>query len=358
MIARNFVFQGCPQRVTFGTGTRHALGSELARLGITSVLIITGERQQEIAEQLRDSLTGLTSTVFAGARMHTPVETTETALALLSQQRINGLVAVGGGSSIGLMKALAHRTDLPQIALPTTYAGSEATDILGETVESRKVTRRDPRILPEVVIYDVDLTVSLPARASACSGLNALAHGVEAMYAHDGSPLTSLMARAGLSALAKALPVIAADPGDTTSRVEALYGAWLCGMVLRSTSMALHHKLCHVLGGTFGLPHAETHAIILPHAVAFNSKAAAEATDETARAIGTRNAARGIFDLGRQIGAPASLREIGMPNTGLDDAVDNALAQPYWNPRPLDREGVRGLLDDAWHGRPPRDWIL
>ena len=319
------------------------------------MLIVTGNRHHGVAYELRQSLADVTATVFTGARMHTPVETTEAALAVLSSGHIDGLVAVGGGSAIGLMKALAFRTDLHQVAVPTTYAGSEATDILGETVGGRKVTRRDPRILPEVVIYDADLTLDLPAGASVCSGMNALAHGVEAMYAQDGSPVVSLLARTGLSVLAKALPVIAADPSNANSRVEALYGAWLCAMVLRSTSMALHHKLCHVLGGTFGLPHAETHAVILPHAAAFNFRAVPEAMAEIARALETSSAPRGIFELGRQIGAPVSLRDIGMPQDGLNQAVDIAMAQPYWNPRPLDREGVYALLEDAWHGRPPED---
>ena len=355
MIPGNFVFQSSPQRVIFGNGTRRALNDELKKLGITSVLIVTGNRHHGVAYELRQSLADVTATVFTGARMHTPVETTEAALAVLSSRHIDGLLAVGGGSAIGLMKALAFRTDLPQVAVPTTYAGSEATDILGETVGGRKLTRRDPRILPELVIYDADLTLDLPAGASVCSGMNALAHGVEAMYAQDGSPVVSLLARTGLSVLAKALPVIAADPSNANSRVEALYGAWLCAMVLRSTSMALHHKLCHVLGGTFGLPHAETHAVILPHAAAFNFRAAPEAMAEIARALETSSAPRGIFELGRRIGAPVSLRDIGMPQDGLNQAVDIAMAQPCWNPRPLDREGVYALLEDAWHGRPPED---
>ena len=358
MIPRDFVLQASPQRVMFGTRTRFALRAELERLGITSVLIITGEQQSSVAEELRNSLSGFRVAVFSGARMHTPVETTESALTVLSRQPVAGLVAVGGGSAIGLMKALAYRKNLTQLAIPTTYAGSEATDILGETVEGRKVTRRDPKILPATVIYDVDLTLSLPPSASACSGMNALAHGVEAMYAQDGNPFISLVARAGIGALANALPAIATEPGDAASRFEALYGAWMCGTVLRSTSMALHHKLCHVLGGTFGLPHSETHAVVLPHVVAFNSKAAPETMAEIAYALGTTNAANGIFDLGRKIGTPASLKELGMPLEGLEDAVDAALSQPYWNPRPLDWGGIRTLLDDAWHGRPPRDSTL
>jgi alcohol dehydrogenase class IV len=180
---------------------------------------------------------------------------------------------------------------------------------------------------------------------------------VEATYAQDGNRFTLSMARDGLSALSKSLPVIAVDTEDSNARLDAMYGAWLCGMVLRSTSMGLHHKLCHVLGGRFGLPHAETHAVILPHAVAFNSKAAPAAMAEIAAALGSVTATGGIFDICQKVGAPTSLREIGMPEEGLEEVSNLALAHGYLNPRPIDHEGVRALVDDAWYGRPPREAV-
>jgi alcohol dehydrogenase class IV len=203
------------------------------------------------------------------------------------------------------------------------------------------------------VIYDVELTHSLPKGLSITSGLNAMAHAVEGLYAKDGNPVLSLIAEEGIRALGRALPVIARSPRDAGARSDALYGAWLCGMVLGSSSVAIHHKLCHVLGGTFDLPHAETHAIILPHAIAYNAPAAPEAIGRAARALGVEAAAPGLFDLAKAAGSPTALRDIGMPESGLDRAADLAVSDPYWNPRPIERKAIRALLDDAWNGRRP-----
>jgi alcohol dehydrogenase class IV len=181
---------------------------------------------------------------------------------------------VGGGSTTGLGKAIALATGLDQIVVPTTYAGSEMTPILGQTERGVKTTQRSPAILPEVVIYDVDLTLTLPPALTATSGLNAIAHAVEALYAQDRNPIVSLMAEEGIAALARSLPVLVDAASDLAARSDALYGAWLCGACLGAVGMALHHKLCHTLGGSFDLPHAETHAVVLPHAVAYNSAAA------------------------------------------------------------------------------------
>ena len=275
-------------------------------------------------------------------------------MAVVARERVDGLVAVGGGSTIGLAKAIALRTGLPQVAIPTTYAGSEMTDILGETEGGAKTTRRSEAVRPEAVIYDVELTRSLPPGLSATSGLNAIAHAAEALYARDGNPVIALMAEEGVRALAAALPAIVADPGDMAARGDALYGAWLCGLCLGSASMALHHKLAHVLGGSFDLPHAETHAVLLPHAVAYNAPAAPVAMARLAHALGGRNPALALFDLAGRLGAPRALRDIGMPEDGLDRAVEAAVANPYWNPRPLEAGALRALLADAWAGRPPR----
>jgi alcohol dehydrogenase class IV len=240
--------------------------------------------------------------------------------------------------------------------VPTTYAGSEMTDILGETEAGRKKTRRDRKIVPEVVVYDVDLTVTLPVALSVASGFNAIAHSVEGLYARDGNPILSLMAEEGIRALAAALPRLKERAEDPDARSDALYGAWLSGTVLAGTSMALHHKLCHVLGGSFDLPHAETHAVVLPYALAFNAPAVPEAVARIARAIGiadVADAAGRLHDIAGASGAPVSLAALGMPEAGIDKAAELAVADPYWNPRPFDRAAIRALLDDAWHGRRP-----
>jgi alcohol dehydrogenase class IV len=278
--------------------------------------------------------------------MHTPVAITERAMEVVRQLNIDGLVAIGGGSTTGLGKAIALRTDLPQVVVPTTYAGSEMTPILGETSAGTKNTITDPKVQPEVVIYDIDLTMTLSPRLSAMSGMNAIAHAVEALYAKDRNPIISLMAVEGVAALRRALPLIAANPSDGEARSDALYGAWLCGTCLGAVGMALHHKLCHTLGGSFDLPHAETHAIVLPHSLAYNAPAVPDVIARLQPILGEEPAV-GLYDLLAQIGAPRALRELGMPESAIDDAADRAMVSPYWNPRSLTREGIRSLIARA-----------
>jgi maleylacetate reductase len=350
---RDFTFQALPTRVIFGSGTIARLPDEIRRLGLSRVLVLSTQQQAAEAGRLAASLGALAAGIFTGATMHTPVGVTEAAVAVVREKSADGVVSIGGGSTTGLGKAIAVNTDLPQIVVPTTYAGSEMTDILGETKDGVKTTRRSPAIQPETVIYDVDLTLGLPAGMSATSGLNAIAHAVEALYAEDGSPMVSLMAEAGIAAFAKALPAIVADPKNGQARADALYGSWLCGTCLGMVSMALHHKLCHTLGGTFDLPHAETHSIVLPHATAYNARAAPEAMARIANALGAGDAAQGLYDLAGRIGAPRALKDIGMPESGIDRAADLAVSNPYRNPCPVEREAVRRLIARAWAGEPP-----
>jgi maleylacetate reductase len=263
-------------------------------------------------------------------------------------------VAVGGGSTTGLGKAIAYRTDLPQIVVPTTYAGSEATSILGQTEGGAKTTLTDPRVQPEVILYDAELVAGLPVPMTVTSALNAIAHAAEGLYAQDRNPLSSALAAEGMGAFAEALPRVIATPGDLTARGETLYGAWLCGTVLGQVGMALHHKLCHVLGGTFGLPHAETHAIILPHAIAYNEAAVPGLLAPVAEIFGDVTAGDALHGFAARSGAPLALRDLGLARADLDRAAEVAARNPYWNPAPVTRDGIRHLLDAAWEGRAPR----
>ncbi len=348
-----FVYEANPARVVFGFGTIANVGEELDRLGLRRALVLSTPEQRAQAEDLAARIGSRCAGIFAGAVMHTPVDVTETALSIVRTCSADAVVSIGGGSTTGLGKAIALRTDLPQIVVPTTYAGSEMTPILGETKEGVKTTQRSPKVLPEVVIYDVDLTISLPARLTATSGMNAIAHAVEALYARDGNPIISLTAEEGIRALAAALPKLVRDPKDIDARSDALYGAWLCGTCLGAAGMALHHKLCHTLGGSFNLPHAETHTVVLPHATAYNQDAAPAAMNRIARALGARHAADALFDLSGTLGAPRSLRDIGLRESDLDRAADIAASNPYWNPRPVERDAIRRLLARAWAGERP-----
>ncbi|MFD7282818.1 maleylacetate reductase and hydroxyquinol 1,2-dioxygenase domain-containing protein [Streptomyces sp. NPDC059862] len=350
---RTFVHTSHPARVVFGSGTVGRLAEEVRRLGGSRVLLLSSPPLAEASARVRDALGGLVAAEFDGAVMHTPVEVTERALTVLREAGADCLVSVGGGSTTGLSKALALRTDLPQVVVPTTYAGSEVTPVLGETRDGRKVTQASAKILPETVVYDVDFTLSLPLPMSITSGVNAMAHAVEALYSADADPVTDGQALDAISRIARALPRLAADPADRAARADLLQAAWLAGTCLATVGMGLHHKLCHTLGGSFDLPHAETHTVILPHAMAYNAPAAPDAMRRIARALDVPDAASGVYDLIASLGGPTSLRDLGMPASGLARAAELAVATPYPNPRELTAEGIEGLLADAWHGRRP-----
>ena len=260
---------------------------------------------------------------------------------------------MGGGSTTGLAKAIALVSTLPILSIPTTYAGSEMTPIWGITESGLKKTGRDPRVLPKTVLYDPTLTVSMPAMLSATSGMNSIAHCVEALYSKDANPIISMIAEEGIRALAAGLPVVVKEPANLEARSNALYGAWLGGVSLGAVGMALHHKLCHTLGGSFNLPHAETHTVVLPHATAYTAPAAPEAMSRIARALGASSASQGLYDLAVSLGAPTSLASLGVKASDLDRAADIAVENPYYNPRPITRAGIRALLQDAFEGRRP-----
>lgn len=352
---KNFVYTSHAQRVLFGSGSLQSLGEEARGLGIEKALVLSTRPQRDQAEIAAGLLGAAAAGIFDAARMHVPVETVDAALARVRALNADGLVSIGGGSTVGLAKAIARETGLPILAVPTTYAGSEMTPIYGITEGGLKRTGRDPRVLPRSVIYDPDLTHELPVSISVTSGLNAIAHAAEGLYAQDANPIMNLMAQEGIRAVARGLPAIRADAGDGAGRRQALYGAWLCGTVLGNVGMALHHKLCHTLGGSFDLPHAETHTVILPHAMAYNTPAAPEAMAAIQAALGRADtpAATGLFDLAAGLGAPTSLKELGMREEDLDRAADIALANPYWNPQPVEPQPLRQLLQNAYEGRRP-----
>ena len=342
-----------PVRVRFGTDMDGAVAEEVSRLGLTRVLVLSTPPQAQAARALAGGLGALCCGVFAGAVMHTPVEVTADAVAEARRLGADGLVSFGGGSTTGLGKAMVLRTGLPQVAVPTTYAGSEATPILGQTEGGRKTTLRDPAVLPQAIVYDVARTTTLPAGMTMTSGLNALAHAAAALQAPDASPISDMLAGAGIAAMIPALRRLRADPGDIAARSDALYGAWACGTVLGQVTMSLHHKLCHVLGGTFDLPHAETHAVLLPHSTAFNAVAAGARLDPLRAALEGAEPGPGLAALARDLGVPTALRDLGMPEDGIDRAADLAMEQAYWNPRPVERGPIRDLIARAWTGDPP-----
>lgn len=348
-----FSAQFAPVRVRFGVGVRRQVSEEIARLGCKRALVLSTPPQADQAMEMAQDIGDLAVGVFTRATMHTPIAVTEEAVAHAQSVRADCLVAVGGGSTTGLGKAIALRTDLPQIVVPTTYAGSEATNILGQTENGVKTTLTDPRVQPEVILYDAELVRSLPAGLTVTSALNAMAHAVEGLYARDRNPVSTLLAIEGLEAFAESLEKVVANPGDLEARGRTLYGAWLCGTVLGQVGMALHHKICHTLGGSFDLPHAETHAVMLPHTIGFNARAAARELQPVARIFGQRHPGLALYEFAKRLGSPMALRDLGLKEEDLDRAAEIATSKPYWNPQDVTKKDIAKLLEAAWRGDPP-----
>lgn len=353
---RTFHVDALPGRVVFGAGTaRTELAGELHRLGVSRVLLVATTQEQELARALADPLGRILVATFTGVRPHVPVEVAQQARTLAAECRADAVLSIGGGSTTGTAKAVALTTGLPVVAVPTTYAGSEVTPVWGLTEAARKTTGRDLRVLPRVVVYDPELTVSLPPGLSAASGLNALAHCVEALWAPGANPVTSLAAEEGIQVLARGLPGVVADPADLAARADALYGAYLAGSSFAAAGSGLHHKVCHVLGGAYDLPHAETHAVVLPHVLARHVAVLPDVGAQVARALGAGpgGPVRDLVDLSRRLGAPAGLREIGLAEAALPEATDLVLqALPPDLPVDAGRESIAALLRAAWLGSP------
>jgi maleylacetate reductase len=352
---RDFVHDTRTARVVFSAGSRHGVPGRLRDMGLRRVLLIGGPGSLgEATEDLAAGLGEILAARITDTAPHVPGADVDTAVALAREVSADSVVAFGGGSTTGLGKLVALANGIPLICLPTTYAGSEMTDIWGRTDDSKKATGRDARVRPALVVYDVELTLDLPPRLTALSGLNALAHCIEASYDASASPVTRLLAIEGARALAIALPPAVADGHDVLARTRLLYGAWLAGTALGSANMGVHHHLCHILGGTFGLPHAETHAALLPYSVAFNMEAAANALGLINCALGgEEGCAAAAWKLGQEIGAPGSLAELGLTRADALRAAEKLSEHKMTNPRVIDREGAIGLLLAAHAGGRP-----
>ena len=269
-----FIYELRATRVVFAPDAFAELPAELHRLSAERAFVVSTPGRLASLPPLQPLLDPRLAATFDGAVEHVPVDVVERALEQCARANADVCVAIGGGSSIGLGKAIARETGLPLLAVPTTYSGSEMTSIWGMTDAGGKKTGRDPRVAPRVVVYDPALTLALPPLVSAASGMNAMAHAVEALYAANASPVALSLAEEAARLLASSLPLIASTPHDGDARANALAGAHLAGRALDLAAMGLHHRLCHILGGSFGLPHARTHAALLPYVVAFNAPAA------------------------------------------------------------------------------------
>ncbi|MGW1668096.1 maleylacetate reductase [Streptomyces sp. NPDC002324] len=349
-----FEHENLTQRVRFGSGTAAtSVRAEVERLGASRIMVIAATAEAELARTVTAGLPVVLR--WDEVVMHVPVDVAERARAAAALHGADLLLSVGGGSTTGLAKAIALTSALPIVAVPTTYAGSEATSVWGLTERAHKRTGVDARVLPRAVVYDAALTVSLPVPLSVASGLNALAHCVDAMWGPRADPIDRALAGEGIRALATGLPAVVADPAGLPGRERTLYGTYLSAVAFSSAGSGLHHKICHVLGGMHDLPHAQTHAVVLPHVLAFNAPAAPEAERRIAAAFGTGSALDGLERLRREVDAPRALRDYGVTEAAVDDAVRAVLdAVPDGNPRPVTAADVRRLLRAAWRGADPR----
>jgi maleylacetate reductase len=348
-----FAFDALAARIVFGIGRLDDLPDEIDRLGVARVMLVAAPSSKSVADAVAEKLGPLCVGIFSDVQQHVPIEAVEAASSEAANLRADCVATIGGGSAIGFGKAIVLETAIPIIAVPTTYSGSEVTPVYGITRNGQKWTGRDASVLPKTVVYDPALTVSLPSSVTGPSGMNAIAHCVEALYARAWNPITSLLASEGLRALIGGLPRAVEAPEDLDARSDVLYGAFLAGSSLAVVGMALHHRICHVLGGSFGLSHGDANAVILPHVVRYNAEAAADAVARLAAALGVGDAAAGLFDFAESIGAPTSLASLGMQEVDLYEAARLITDTASWNPRPVEFQPVLELLHDAFLGRRP-----
>lgn len=348
-----FVHVQNPARVVFGPGRFAELPEEVDRFGASRVMAIAGEPEKVLLEQAVALLGDRHAVSWDEVRQHVPGDLAERAADHARTHDVDLVVTIGGGSTTGLAKALVLRHEVPIIAVPTTYAGSEMTHIWGQTTEGRKTTGRDLAVLPRTVIYDPELTVTLPPHISGASGMNAMAHCVEAVYAPGASPITTSFALQAITSLATGLPGVVADPGDLTARSDAQFGAFLSGMVLATAGISIHHHVCHVLGGMYDLPHAELHTVVLPQAVATLASTVPDEVSRIAAALDTDHAAQGLYDLAQRMGLPVALAAIGMGTDRIEEAVPRCVEATADDILPLTESSARDLLTRAVKGERP-----
>jgi maleylacetate reductase len=352
LLETGFIYTAVPARVLFGQGRVVELASELDQLGIKRVMLACTRNGAARYRAIIDALGSRCVGVFAAAQPHCPENVALAALEEFKRSQADAVVTIGGGSTIGLGKVIAARCKVPFVAIPTTLSGSEMTALYGMKIGHEKRTWSDPAARARSVIYDPDLTASLPKHETATTGMNCLAHCVEALYPAQPNPIARLLALDAIRVLDRSLPGVT-EVNDVESRAGALYGGFLGGLLVSMVGIGLHHKICHALGGHFDLPHGETNSVILPHVVAFNAPGMPEIIRDIENALGARDAVAAIFELADRIGAPSSLRELGLHQSDLRPIAEEVVATGVHNPTPITVDNIAALLTSAWAGRRP-----
>ncbi len=345
-----FTFTSVPMRVRFGAGAAATLGNELDRHRISRALVLCSPARAETAARLTAAAEQRVA-LCDQAVPNMPRAAYDAILADLQANQADGFVVIGGGSPIGLAKAIAAVTRLPYVAIVTTYSGSEMSPGWYLGVGAERTGGSDLAALPATTIYDPDLTLDLPASVSAASGMNAMAHAVETLYGPDLNPVTATLAEEAIRRLGSALPEIVRDPRSAAARSDALYAAWLAG-AFRATA-GLEHALAQRVRQWFGLDHAHTHAVMLPYAVAFNRAHAPAAMERVERALGVADAAQGLYQMNLRLGLAAGLKHLGMRQDDIPKAAAVVSAVKFPNPRPVTSGDLLDLITAAYAGEPP-----
>jgi maleylacetate reductase len=353
-VTQQFIWSAFPSRVVFAPGAVRRVPDEVARLEMRRVLVIGSGASAAALDNLHDALGDRVAGALRNAAQHVPSGIADDAVRLARDVAADIVVTLGGGSATGLGKAIAQARDLPLIAVPTTYAGSEMTPIWGRTSEGRKQTWSDERVLPRTVVYDPELFVGMPPRLAAASGMNALAHCLEALWSAGANPITSVLAHEGGRRLTAGLPRVVDDPNDVGTHASNLVGACLAGVALAQAGTGIHHRTCHVLGGGWNLPHAETHAVVLPHSTALVGARVPDAMAEASRLLEADDPPVAIFLLLERLRLPVSLAALGMPEDALEEAARRVMDASRNDPLVADEDAVRRMLGDAFVGRAPQ----
>jgi len=353
---KSFIHNSLPARVIFGNGSIQLLGDEITKLGAKSPLFCCTPGRENESKFLIESLNLVNAKLCPIAEQYIPLPMVKEGRRLAKKHRADCAVSYGGGTAVGLAKAIALEQEIPVISVVTTFSGSETTDLQAILTDGLRVGYKSEWILPKIIIYDPEAAMGVPVEILIPSGVNAIAHGVESCYSQGATPVNNLIAGEGISAMASALKRISSGEDNSNARGDGLYGAWLCGTSLGSAGVALHHKFAHVLGSTFALEHSMVHTAALPYSVAYTAPGAPEAMKHISAALGSNGtpAATALYELNKEIGAPTSLKEIGMPLEGIEKAARMIAENPYPNPVPVKYDLIFSMIEDAWHGRPPR----
>ncbi len=350
-----FIYPGPHTRVVFGNGTLADLPAEAKRRGMSRVLILCSKGRTQLAEKIAAALGDACAGICAESVPNMPREVFDAVKAQLAESRADGFVAVGGGSPIGLAKSVSVSAQLPFIAVVTTLSGSEMSPkwALGRGLS--RAAGNDPRALPTIAIYDPQLVLALPPKVVVASGMNAMAHAVESLYGDDTNPVIQTLSDDAIARLYTSLPQVVSSPASIEARNEALYGAWLAA-TFRSTT-CLHHLIAQQVRQLFDLDHAQTHAVVLPYALAFNAPSIPDAMARMQKAAGVADMPRALFELNKTLGLPLRLTDIGMPEARLEEAADTVMQVKSYNPRPYTRADVITILKQAISGEAPKPFV-